>query len=609
MTIEYSSQTSEVGSQKSGSAGRENARPHPGPLPQERVIACGASGLAQDSGASPIPRIQFRPYQEEIFWDHKTGIVVLHWARQIGKSFVLAAWAVRRLLDHPGRLVTVLSNSRENGAEFVAKCAEICRLNGNRFETIVNSPELEFEDMRYEVRITAYGKTGRIKVLAANPRTARGFSGDLILDEFAFHEDAEAIWAAAEPILASNPDFLCRIASTGNGRHNLFYRMVNGEGFTNDDLRFTSRGQIEPERTEPTEMERDPWIDSYVNISEGNARPTDVVSETLTTATETVALPGNEGRDGRAAGSTLQRTLQRGMFQSREGFWVSRVSRTRAYGMGVKIYDAQTRKPISPCEARAQALDKRAYDQNYECAFADENLSLLSHELISAAEDDAAGMICEMDWSQAALDNMREAKNDLFVGFDVGRKVDLSVITVLEKIGSTFLARGILRIQDMRLPDQELRLGEICRLPKFRAAAIDMTGLGLGLYEYARKSFGSRIRGLNVASVVPVTRASEQVGRKRETARVTETMAVELLRCYEDRRMKHSRDGRLRDDLRKPEKVTSPGGRVSISATRDEAGHADHFWSLALAVEAAGKQSAPFAYRTIARRRVGKYLL
>ncbi|MDB6068139.1 MAG: hypothetical protein JWR26_4347, partial [Pedosphaera sp.] len=36
----------------------------------------------------------------------------------------------------------------------------------------------------------------------------------MILDEFAFHEDSAAIWEAAEPILSSNPDFLCRIAST-----------------------------------------------------------------------------------------------------------------------------------------------------------------------------------------------------------------------------------------------------------------------------------------------------------------------------------------------------------------------------------------------------------
>ena len=116
---------------------------------------------------------------------------MLHWSRQIGKSFVLAAWAVDRLLDRPGRLVTVLSNSRENGAEFVAKCAEVCRLNGTEFESVDKSPGLRFQNMRMEVRIRAKGKMGRIKVLAANPRTARGFSGDLILDEFAFHEDSD----------------------------------------------------------------------------------------------------------------------------------------------------------------------------------------------------------------------------------------------------------------------------------------------------------------------------------------------------------------------------------------------------------------------------------
>ena len=80
--------------------------------------------------------------------------------------------------------------------------------------------------MRFEVTITVQGRKGRIKVLAANPRTARGFSGDLIMDEFAFHEDSQAIWEAAEPILSSNPDFLCRIASTGNGTRNMFYRMA-----------------------------------------------------------------------------------------------------------------------------------------------------------------------------------------------------------------------------------------------------------------------------------------------------------------------------------------------------------------------------------------------
>jgi phage FluMu gp28-like protein len=504
------------------------------------------SARRESCRVQPRVRIALRPYQEAIFNDRSSGILILHWSRQIGKSFTLAAWAVDRLLSRPGRLVTVLSNSRENGAEFVAKCAEVCHLNGTEYESVDKSQGIRFQNMRMEVRIRAQGKTGRIKVLAANPRTARGFSGDLILDEFAFHEDSAAIWEAAEPILASNPDFLCRMASTGNGRHNLFYRMVSSAdcGLRNADLesqrRLTSAATAEEE-------EREALLRARSDAPRSNS----------------------------------------------SGFKVSRITRTEAHQMGVKIYDSNTREAITPEQARAQALDKRAYDQNYECAFADENLTLLSHELITAAERNNAGFICEQDWSQEFLRSVRAQQElrptgNLFVGFDVGRKVDLSVITVMEDLNGLKVVRGILRIQNMRLPDQQLRLGEICRLPRFRRAAIDMTGLGLGLFEYAQKEFGSsRIHGINFSTTVAATRAVALEGRKRETVRVTEALAMELLQVYEDRRIQHPADARLRDDLRKPEKITTPGGRVSIAATRDEAGHADHFWSFALAIEAA----------------------
>ena len=79
--------------------------------------------------------IKFREYQKDIFLDRTTGVVILHWSRQIGKSFTLAAWAVDRLLTRPGRLVTVLSNSRDNGSEFVLKCQEVCNLLGVAMES------------------------------------------------------------------------------------------------------------------------------------------------------------------------------------------------------------------------------------------------------------------------------------------------------------------------------------------------------------------------------------------------------------------------------------------------------------------------------------------
>ena len=184
------------------------------------------------------------------------------------------------------------------------------------------------------------------------------------------------------------------------------------------------------------------------------------------------------------------------------------------------------------------------------------------------------------------------------------------MIAVIEELNGLKVVRAILRMRDLRLPEQQERLGEICRLPKFRRAAIDMTGLGLGLFEYAQREFGSgRIQGVNFATMVPATRAIRRDSGKREMVRVTESLAMELLRTYEDRRIQHPAEARLREDLRKPEKVTTPGGRVSIAATRDEAGHADHFWSFALALEAGARGGAPWAFQSLLKRTVPKGIL
>ncbi len=378
--------------------------------------------------AATAPVVGFRIYQKPVFWDDESGLLILHWSRQIGKSYTLANWAVKRLVKqlekNPTWLITVLSNSRDNGAEFCLKAAQACKVAGAAFSSNDESPDLEYDNMRMEIRITrtvnGVEHVGRIKVLAANPRTARGFSGDLILDEFAFHEDSNAIWEAAEPILSSNPEFLCRIASTGNGKHNMFYRMASGVG-------------------------------------------------------------PNDGQ----------------FFISSAGFKVCRVTRSEAWKMGVKVYDANSRQPVAPGEARAKALDKRAYDQNYECQFNDENMCLLTHELIQQAE--RAGIpIDDQKWSPVSLARMYRAEGELFQGGDIGRNRDISVFAVIEKIGQSKKVIAMLRLSGMRLPAQQAQLDLVCAMPKHRKTCIDMTGIGLGLVEYAQEKWGDyKVAGVN----------------------------------------------------------------------------------------------------------------
>src|SRR4051812_37877067 len=97
--------------------------------------------LASDSNQSQIQPpedmtslLNFRPYQRRAFENKTAGIQILLWGRQTGKSYTLAAWAVDRLLTRPGRLVTVLSNSKVNGIEFNRRCAEVCEKLGQAFE-------------------------------------------------------------------------------------------------------------------------------------------------------------------------------------------------------------------------------------------------------------------------------------------------------------------------------------------------------------------------------------------------------------------------------------------------------------------------------------------
>lgn len=483
------------------------------------MTAAAKSGRKAKRKAAPkvAAKIVFHLWQVPVFDDRESGVSLLLWSRQIGKSFVLACWAVDRCLSRPGRLVTVLSNSKDNGAEFNATVGKILKLVGEAAEEVEQtdlSPDIEYQNMHYDTRIRVGGKTSRIKVLAANPRTARGFSGDLILDEFAFHEDGAAIWEAAEPILASNPDFLCRIASTLNGKRNMFWTLIES-----------------------------------------------------------------------------------GLYP------VNTVRRSDAYKLGLKIYSlGETRREITPAEARAAAVDKKAYDQNYECIAGDETTVLLTHALIDAATDNEAGVICSGQWSEEALERIAAATGPLYLGGDIGRTRDLTKFAVGEEVGSTIVVRAWLTLEGVRLPDQQAALSVPLGRRNFRRACVDMTGIGLGLVEYSQDEFGfARVVGVNFSSTVPISRRLLGTGRRgrgaAQTVPITEHMATELLGRHEDGTIRYPCDLACKDDLRKPERQVSPSGRVSIAATRDAAGHADGFWSLALLCRAVSGQPAPLPPR------------
>ncbi|MEG0936561.1 MAG: terminase family protein [Comamonas sp.] len=72
-----------------------------------------------------------------------------------------------------------------------------------------------------------YPNGNKISALPANPDTARGFSANVFLDEFAFHKDSRKIWTALFPVISAG--WRLRVTSTPNGKGNKFYDLSTGD--------------------------------------------------------------------------------------------------------------------------------------------------------------------------------------------------------------------------------------------------------------------------------------------------------------------------------------------------------------------------------------------
>lgn len=170
------------------------------------------------------------PYQRR--WvDDKARFKIGMFARQTGKTFsttleiaedVLEAEATNRRVRW-----VILSRGERQAKEAMNEGVKLhLRALGAAYE------ELEYQfPLSDGTRVAALEITTRggsvITALPANADTARGFSANVFLDEFAFHQDSRAIWAALFPVV-SKPGLKLRITSTPNGKGNKFFELMTG---------------------------------------------------------------------------------------------------------------------------------------------------------------------------------------------------------------------------------------------------------------------------------------------------------------------------------------------------------------------------------------------
>jgi phage FluMu gp28-like protein len=409
-----------------------------------------------------ILRSILKPYQLAWVLDPSRFKIGM-WSRQTGKSFATACEAVVACVAQPGDMWVVLSAGERQALEWMEKAklwAQALGLIIDSYEELRGAADSVMS--RAEIR---FANGSRIVAIPANPATARGYSANLILDEFAIHEKPWDIWAAIYPSI-TNPlsgEKKLRIVSTPKGRANKFY---------------------------------DLW-------------------------------------------------------SKNETYSKHKVTILDAVAQGL---------PVNIEELKAGVDDPDIWAQEYMCEFIDSSGVLLPYELIAACEADDA------DDGQAPL----------YVGMDVGRSKDLSVIIVGAKLGDALSVTRIETLERMPFAEQLQILCGILEDRRVRRCCIDATGIGAMLAEEAGRKFTK-------AEGVAFTSASKG------------EMYQAMRRRFEDRtiRIPSSRD--LREDLHAVQRNVSSAGTISYSAARNADGHSDRSSALALCIRAATQTTSTFA--------------
>ena len=253
-----------------------------------------------------------------------------------------------------------------------------------------------------------------------------------------------------------------------------------------------------------------------------------------------------------------------------------------AEGLADKIYGRVTtdeEKEDWIQEQRVDCFDEYTWRQEYCCEAIDEASSFLTYELINSCEADDLYKV------------LSEVKGDLFVGMDIGRKKDLSVIWVLELLGKVKYTRMIKEMEKTPFHIQQEVLANILKHKNLRRCCIDATGLGMQLAETAQIQFGKyRVEAITF------------------TNKVKEELAYNLRTNFEDKTVYIPAEHQIREDLHSVRRVTSSSGNIRFDVEKSEAsGHADRFWALGLALHSAESNVGPI--NIITRRRRESYEL
>ncbi len=439
----------------------------------------------------------FLPYQRSWILD-ESPMTIWEKSRRIGATYAESYKDVRGCVKALWPAVWFSSADESAAREFILYCEQWVKI----YDVVARSLGEIVIDSKNDIKafVVEFENGTRINALRSNPKSFRSKGGKVVLDEFAWHDDQDALWGAASPAVTWG--FPISVLSTHNGQSSLFYRIIE------EIKRVTAAGG------------KSDWSLHHTDIFEAVA-------------------------DG-----LVDKILKRPATEEEKNNFIE--------------------------QCRRRSLDDLHWQQEYCCIPVDEATAFLTYDLIRTCEDAKAG------------DPKFYTGGDCYVGIDIGRRRDLWVAWVDEKVGDVMWNREITALKGASFAAHDAELDRIMRTYKVRRVCMDQTGIGEKPVEDAQRKYGAyRVEGVLF------------------TAPVKQEIAFATKRSFEDRNTRVPANAEVRDDLHAVRKVTTVAGNVRFDAERTEQGHADRFWAKALAqhagsgpsVEAADVRVDPVAER------------
>jgi phage FluMu gp28-like protein len=499
--------------------------------------------------------IRLLTYQRRWVEDRSSLKMVVK-ARQIGYSFAATLQALLRCLERKTTWIFLSKGERqskllmEKVQEHIQSCGIVAQAFESSFFEGASQKQLE---VRLPNGSVIYG-------LPSNPDTARGYSGNVTLDEFAFHADAAKIYSALFPSITRG--YSLEVISTPNGQQGKFFELAKAAGLTEAEIgsRKWEVGKKDPASTAPylllpTSYSRS-WSPHWCDVYEAVRQGLKINIELL--------------RAGCDDETTFQQEFCCQFVSTAENFFSPEL--------------------LAACLSAEARTDTPA------------------HQLASVRGIDHGGLGGRrLDGTPSELANTGQglernvlSPSDFFLGIDIGRRHDRTVLWLDEVIavgGGTAgadvtpvpaeeqqsIARLVRTLDRAPFAEQLECARELLRLerpdgqPLVRRAAIDATGIGAMLAETLAEEFGPRVE--------PVT----------FTAAMKENLAYRTRRRMEKQLSLLPDTQEVRRAFSAVKRVVTPSGNLRFDAVRTAAGHADEFWAKALADLAAESEPASVA--------------